>query len=449
MAAEHAVHGAAVRRGDHRGRPARLARDGRVLSRARAPAATSSSTTTMRSRNCSRRCTSRPTRPTRTCCSAGRCCARAAPTTRSRRLRMSLWSREGAAARLALAEALVAPKQPGLARAEAMRALLLDPSLEAARALIARLDERPAAGREPRAAGAAGRRRALPPSGTEHAVPCRHVGSPAPPPFLRRGSCARPRLSRGSSPGQAQPPAAGDDDGRRRARRSCPPSTTASSTRSPPSSSTRRSRAPRSAAPRSSCSMLRTPGGLLDSTRTITSRMIASQVAGGRLHRARRDRGRPRPGSSSRWPPTWRRWRPARRSAPRTRSPATARRSTTPSRRRRRATWRRMRGPSPRSGAATCTLAEQAVVESRAFTDEEARAADAPARGPRRAGPRRPAARSSTAARSRRFDGSRTVLHTEGASVERVEMTWRQRLLSAHRAPADRLPAVQPRARSG
>jgi tetratricopeptide (TPR) repeat protein len=56
-------------------------------------------------------------------------------------LRMSVWSRDSAAARLALAEALVARKEPGLARAEAMRALLLDPSLEAARALIARLDE--------------------------------------------------------------------------------------------------------------------------------------------------------------------------------------------------------------------------------------------------------------------------------------------------------------------
>jgi tetratricopeptide (TPR) repeat protein len=56
-------------------------------------------------------------------------------------LRMSVWSHDSAAARLALAEALVVTKEPGLARAEAMRALLLDPSLAAARALIARLDE--------------------------------------------------------------------------------------------------------------------------------------------------------------------------------------------------------------------------------------------------------------------------------------------------------------------
>jgi tetratricopeptide (TPR) repeat protein len=56
-------------------------------------------------------------------------------------LRVSVWSQDSAAARLALAEALEATKDPGLARAEAMRALILDPSLEAARALIARLDQ--------------------------------------------------------------------------------------------------------------------------------------------------------------------------------------------------------------------------------------------------------------------------------------------------------------------
>lgn len=56
-------------------------------------------------------------------------------------LRMSVWSHDSAAGRLALAEAFVATKNPGLARAEATRALVLDPSLDAARALIARLDE--------------------------------------------------------------------------------------------------------------------------------------------------------------------------------------------------------------------------------------------------------------------------------------------------------------------
>lgn len=54
-------------------------------------------------------------------------------------LRMSLWSREDARARLALAEALAADDQPAAARVEAQRALALDPSSEAARALLARL----------------------------------------------------------------------------------------------------------------------------------------------------------------------------------------------------------------------------------------------------------------------------------------------------------------------
>lgn len=58
-------------------------------------------------------------------------------------LRMSVWSQDGAAGRLALAEALMETKEPGLARAEAMRALLIDPSIEPARALIARIDQGP------------------------------------------------------------------------------------------------------------------------------------------------------------------------------------------------------------------------------------------------------------------------------------------------------------------
>ena len=56
-------------------------------------------------------------------------------------LRMSVWSRDSAQGRLTLAEALLATKNPGLARAEAMRAQLLDPSMEEARAFLARLDE--------------------------------------------------------------------------------------------------------------------------------------------------------------------------------------------------------------------------------------------------------------------------------------------------------------------
>ena len=54
-------------------------------------------------------------------------------------LRMSLWSREDARARLALAEALLALGQPEAALVEARRALALDPASEAARALLARL----------------------------------------------------------------------------------------------------------------------------------------------------------------------------------------------------------------------------------------------------------------------------------------------------------------------
>lgn len=54
-------------------------------------------------------------------------------------LRMSLWSREDARARLALAEALAADDQKDAARVEAQRALALDPTSEAAKALLAKL----------------------------------------------------------------------------------------------------------------------------------------------------------------------------------------------------------------------------------------------------------------------------------------------------------------------
>jgi Flp pilus assembly protein TadD len=55
-------------------------------------------------------------------------------------LRMSLWSREDARARLALAQALVAVGQLAAARVEAQRALALDPASEEARALLAKLN---------------------------------------------------------------------------------------------------------------------------------------------------------------------------------------------------------------------------------------------------------------------------------------------------------------------
>ncbi len=51
-------------------------------------------------------------------------------------LRMSLWSHESAAAHFALAETLVELRDTGAARAAALRALALDPGLEAARRLL-------------------------------------------------------------------------------------------------------------------------------------------------------------------------------------------------------------------------------------------------------------------------------------------------------------------------
>lgn len=75
-------------------------------------------------------------------------------------------------------------------------------------------------------------------------------------------------------------------------------------------------------------------------------------------------------------------------------------------------------------------LAEQAVLDSRAFTDEEARGADPPlveliARD------LDDLLRQLDGRTVRRFDGTTTVLRTAGARVEHVRMTWRQRLLSA------------------
>jgi tetratricopeptide (TPR) repeat protein len=56
--------------------------------------------------------------------------------------RVALWSQESAAVRFALAEALVQIDDDRAARAEATRALQLDPSLEGAKALLAKLDKR-------------------------------------------------------------------------------------------------------------------------------------------------------------------------------------------------------------------------------------------------------------------------------------------------------------------
>jgi membrane-bound serine protease (ClpP class) len=75
-------------------------------------------------------------------------------------------------------------------------------------------------------------------------------------------------------------------------------------------------------------------------------------------------------------------------------------------------------------------LAEQAVVESRAFTEEEALAASPPLIDLVAADLSDLLAKLD-GRKIRRFDGSTAVLHTAGASVTAVEMTQRQRILSA------------------
>jgi membrane-bound serine protease (ClpP class) len=75
-------------------------------------------------------------------------------------------------------------------------------------------------------------------------------------------------------------------------------------------------------------------------------------------------------------------------------------------------------------------LAEQAVNDSRAFTDQEALAASPPLADV--VAPDVPALLRELDGRTIvRFDGTRTVLHTAGAQVTPVEMTLRQRVLSA------------------
>jgi membrane-bound serine protease (ClpP class) len=75
-------------------------------------------------------------------------------------------------------------------------------------------------------------------------------------------------------------------------------------------------------------------------------------------------------------------------------------------------------------------LVEQAVVESRSYTEQEASQANPPlveviatdlADLLKKLDGREIA----------RFDGSKTVLHTKNARIESIDMTWRQRLLSA------------------
>jgi membrane-bound serine protease (ClpP class) len=75
-------------------------------------------------------------------------------------------------------------------------------------------------------------------------------------------------------------------------------------------------------------------------------------------------------------------------------------------------------------------LAEQAVLESRAFTDQEARTADPPLID-LVAGSLDELLRELDGRTVVRFDGRTVVVRSRDATIERVEMTWRQRLLSA------------------
>ena len=155
---------------------------------------------------------------------------------------------------------------------------------------------------------------------------------------------------------------------------------------------------------------LRTPGGLVDSTRDIVTRMLAAKTPGRHLRRpggrARRvcrlhsDHRRRCRGDGAGHPHRRRASGRGRRRAGRTRR------------------WRRRPAADVAAYARTLadgrrrnvTLAEQAVNESRAFTEREALAAVATARSiwwPRTC---RTCCASSTGARSRRFDNTTVTL---------------------------------------
>jgi membrane-bound serine protease (ClpP class) len=75
-------------------------------------------------------------------------------------------------------------------------------------------------------------------------------------------------------------------------------------------------------------------------------------------------------------------------------------------------------------------LVNQAVVESRSYTEEEAARASPPL--VEVIAPDLPRLLQQIDGRTiRRFDGREVVLHTAGATVEEIDMNWRQRLLSA------------------
>lgn len=174
---------------------------------------------------------------------------------------------------------------------------------------------------------------------------------------------------------------------------------------------------------------LRTPGGLLDSTRAMTSRMIASRVpivvyiapsgsraaSAGFLITLASDVAAMAPGTSI--------------GAAHPVSGDGAPVNDTVAKKAASDVAAYARSLAEKRGR-NVTLAEQAVVESRAFTDVEATAADPPL--------------VEIVARDlddllgqldgrdiARFDGRREVLHTRGATIEHVEMTGRQQFLSA------------------
>lgn len=174
--------------------------------------------------------------------------------------------------------------------------------------------------------------------------------------------------------------------------------------------------------------ILRTPGGLLDSTRTITSRMIASRVpvvifvapsgsraaSAGFLITLAADVAVMAPGTSiGAAHPVSGDGAPVNETVAKKAASDTAAYARTLAEKRGR----------------NVALAEQAVIESRAFTDAEALGATPPlidlvARDVD------DLLRQLDGREVRRFDGTTVVVHTAGARVERIDMSWRQRLLS-------------------
>lgn len=175
--------------------------------------------------------------------------------------------------------------------------------------------------------------------------------------------------------------------------------------------------------------VLRTPGGLLDSTRTITSRMIAAKVpvvvfiapsgsraaSAGFLITLAADVAAMAPGTSlgAAHPVPANGAPPDETMAKKSASDVAA----------------YARSLAEKRGR-NVDLAQQAVIESRAFTDEEALAATPPlidlvARD------LDDLVRQLEGRPVKRFDGTTAEMHTAGARVDRVAWTWRQQLLSA------------------